>query len=178
MASVPESGLRREQVEINRLAWAFGISLLVHCLTFGIYEAGHKFGLWRNLQALSWLRSTPMLTKFLKPNQPQPPPPPELPIVFLDVNPIQATPEPPKNPKFYSNKNSVAANPDTQLDTDKPKIDGKQTEVPKTVSAPREKFTPLQPTPSPQTPQPPAPEERPKPAEPSGDLVMAKTAPE
>ena len=42
----------------------------------------------------------------------------EIPLVFVEVNSIAATPESPKNAKFYSDKNSVAANPDADKITD------------------------------------------------------------
>ena len=67
--------------------------------------------------------------------------------MFVNVSPAQATAEPPKDAKFYSDKNSRAANPDADKITDIPKIDGKQTEFVKTEDIPRKKFTPLQPSP-------------------------------
>jgi hypothetical protein len=170
---LPESSLRAERAEINRLAWAFAISLLLHALIFGTYQAGQKFGWWQSFHWPAWLQSNKMLGNiFKKKNQPSPPIQQELPLVFIDVSPEQATPEPPKEAKFYSNKNSQAANPDPSLDTNTPKIDGKQTDVPKTQDVPREKFAPLQPS-APQQP-----EEKAKPTETPGDLVMAKPSEE
>ena len=85
--------------------------------------------------------------------------------------------EPPKEAKYYSDKNSRAANPEPDKITEVPKIDGKQTEVAKTEDVPREKFTPLQPSRPMAPPQEAQPEVKPKPAQPPGDLVMAKPAP-
>lgn len=168
MSVVPQSAGRSKGAGSNRLAWAFAISLVLHALTVGTYQAGHKFGWWQRAHWPAWLRSSPGLMSFLKKNAKPPETPKDLPLVFIDVSPEQATPAPPKDAKFYSNKNSVAANPDPKLDTEIPNIDGKQTNVPKTEDVPREKYVPLQPSPPPQ------PEEKPKPSEAPGDLVMAK----
>lgn len=80
--------------------------------------------------------------------------------MFVNVSPAQATPEPPKDAKYYSDKNSRAANPNADKITETPKIDGKHPEIVKTEDVPRQKFTPLQPSPPPEPPketQPPAP---------------------
>jgi hypothetical protein len=104
--------------------------------------------------------------------------PREIPLQFIDVSPAQTAPEPPKDPKYYSNKDSVAANPEPQVDTEVPKIDGKQTQVAKTEDVPRVTPAPLQPTPPPsREPQPPEEEQKPKLAEPPGDLALAKAEP-
>lgn len=173
MAVVPETAVGGERADSNRLAWAFAISLILHSLVFGTFQAGHKFGWWNKANLPAWLRSHPTLLSLLKKKEKEAErAATEVPLVFIDVSPAQATPEPPKDPKFYSSKNSVAANPDPQLDTETPKIDGKQEHVPKTEDVPREKFLPLQPAAPPQV------EEKPKPTEAPGDLVLAKPDPE
>jgi hypothetical protein len=67
-------------------------------------------------------------------------------MVFVEVDPSAFSSEPPKDAKFYSSKSSKAANPDTQADTDIPKIDGTQEHVVKTEDVPRQKSFPLQPS--------------------------------
>ena len=71
------------------------------------------------------------------------PPPPvpkqDEPMIFLEVDPDQAAPEPPKDAKYYSSKNSRAANPEPDKITETPKIDGKRPEVVKTEDTAREK---------------------------------------
>jgi len=120
-------------------------------------------------------------------------------LIFVNVSPAQATAEAPKDAKFYSDKNSRAANPDADKITETPKIDGKHPEIVKTEDVERPKFTPLQPTPPPEPPkekQPPPPEPpketppppleppkvaqkeaKPKPAYTPGDLTLAKPSP-
>lgn len=99
----------------------------------------------------------------------------EMPLVFVEVDPLQAVKEAPKNAKYYSSQNAKAANPDAQVETQQPKIDGNQTHVPKTETTEKPKAFPLQPT-----PKPPAPvgkdEAKPKGGPKIGDLAMVKPA--
>jgi outer membrane biosynthesis protein TonB len=179
-----------EQAEVSRLAWAFAISLAFHALVYGGYYTGDKYHVWQNLHWPAWLQPPKFLTELIVPKKPVPPPLPrqELPLVFVSVSPAQATAEAPKDAKYYSDKNSRAANPDADKITDTPKIDGKHPEIIKTEDATRPKYTPLQPTPPPQPPKetkPPTPEPpkvaeteaKPKPAYTPGDLTLAKPSP-
>jgi outer membrane biosynthesis protein TonB len=178
---MPGASLRQERTEINRLVWAMVISLALHLTCVGIYQGGKKFHWWDHLQFPRWMQ-IPMLSELLekkKSQQAVKPPLADIPLVFLGVSPDQATPEPPKNAKFYSDKNSIAANPDADKESDTPKITGTQTDVPKTQDVPRNKeFTTLQPSP-PQVQQAPQEQEeqKPKPTELPGDLTMAKPGP-
>ena len=136
--------LRMGRPEISRLVWALVISLLLHLTIYGTYELGKKYNVWQNLHWPKWIQKVKELAAI--PKQPaHPVVPQEVPLMFVDVNPQQATPEPPKNAKFYSSKNSQAANPDTSADTEMPKIAGQQTEVLKTEDTKRTKFDKLQP---------------------------------
>jgi hypothetical protein len=201
IARMPRWSLRLEQAEFSRLAWAFAISLAFHLLVYGGYHTGKKYNLWQNLHWPTWLQPPKILTDLLIKKKQSPPPPQrqDIPLMFVNVNPAQATAEPPKDAKYYSDKNSRAANPEADRITDTPKIDGKQTDVVKTEDVARPKFTPLQPSPPseppketkpppPQPPKetpPPAPERpkeaqveaKPKPAYTPGDLTLAKPAP-
>lgn len=56
-------------------------------------------------------------------------------MIFLDVTEPAA--EPPKNAKYYSDKNSRAANPDSTEISNQPKLTGTQKDVPKTENAPK-----------------------------------------
>lgn len=53
-------------------------------------------------------------------------------LVFVDVDPSQATADAPANTTFYSTVNSRAANPTVKRETSRPQMDGKQDKVPKT----------------------------------------------
>lgn len=176
MANFPASALRQSQRDLTRIGWAFAISVSLHLLIAGTYYAGKKFGVWEKLHAPAWLKTTRMLTELLKKQQNAARQSPEIPLMFVDVNPQVATPEPPKNTKYYSDKNSKAANPEPDANTDAPKIEGKQTQVVKTEDVPRSKAFPLQPAlpkPDPVAPQP-EPEAKPKPTYTPGDLALAK----
>ena len=121
-----------------------------------------------------------MLTDLIQKQEPVKPKEREriIPLEFVEVTQQQATTEPPKDAKFYSDKNSQAANPKSDAETDTPKLLGQQTHVPKAEDVPLEKFTPLQPVlPKPVEPPPkeePLPETIAKPAAIPGDFAMAK----
>ncbi len=171
--------LRPERAEVSRLAWAFALSLAFHLLVFGGYETGKKYNVWQNLHWPAWLHM-PRVFKELLPRKVEPPPPrtsQDIPLMFVNVNPAVATAEAPKAAKFYSDKNSLAANPEPDKLTNIPKISGKQADVPKTEDVPRQKFTPPQPTPAAQPAQKEQAEIKPKPAYTPGDLTMAKPSP-
>src|SRR5689334_16986882 len=147
IAGTPEVSLRPDQAETSRLTWAFALSLALHLTVYGVYYAGHQFGWWKNLQWPEWLRSSKMLTELLQTPQIQPEEREiEVPLVFVDVAPHQATLETPEKTPYYSDKNSVAASPKPKVE-DLPKIDGKQTDMVKTEDVPLSKAFPLSPTP-------------------------------
>jgi hypothetical protein len=87
--------------------------------------------------------------------QPTPPPPAQpkpsknkkLPNIFVQVDPKQASTKKPNDTDNYSNKNSLAANPEPS-NKPKPKIDGSRKEIPRThdISQPaKAKLEPAQP---------------------------------
>lgn len=103
----------------------------------------------------------------------------EVPLVFIDVEAIQATKEVPEQAKYYSSVNSIAGNPDTQVDAEVPKISGTQEVVPKTTDTPR-KIEKTEPEPMPLQPSPvtaePAPDLQPVKPEPVSKVVSKKEA--
>jgi outer membrane biosynthesis protein TonB len=175
MARAKQDSLRYSSFETERLTLALLISLLLHLAVWGGYEGGKKLGWWEKLRQLTQTHQA------AKKNPPAPAvQQTEEPEIFVDVS--HAEPEPPKQTKYYSNKNSIAANPNAHRDEKQPELNGKQKMVPKTEDTPR--LVKLQPTPPPQPAQPqekPAPETPPaKPAPPNdpmslGDLQLAKT---
>jgi outer membrane biosynthesis protein TonB len=177
IAGIAVGAERQERAESSRLAWAFTVSICLHLLIFGTYEAGKKFNIWDTLRWPDWLRPVKQLVEALKA---KPPPPPvekqrEIPLVFVDVDPALASQEPPKNAQYYSSHNAQAANAEANKDTDIPKITGEQIHVVKTEDVTEKKFVPLQPDPPPPTPPPePQEEAKPKPEQPIGDLALAK----
>jgi hypothetical protein len=171
---VPETSLRLAKPELSRLAWALAISLALHLLSYGGYEIGKKFNIWQQLHWPVWLQRAKVFAAI--PKQPaRQPVQQEVPLTFVDVNPQLATAEPPKDAKFYSSKNSQAANPDADKDLDIPKINGKQTEVVKAEDTQRTKYDKLQPDFAQLARDREAAEQaKPKTTKPPGDLVMAK----
>ena len=165
--------MRPGRFDYKRLAWAFAISLAVHLLFYG----GYRFS--RNVLP-GWLERAKMFTALAEALRPKPPvvPPAQpsaSPLVFVEVNPAVATPEPPKDAKYYSSQNSKAADIESKLNTDTPKITGNQEHVVKTQDAPRP-FDKLQPSapPAKETETAEVAKPKPKPAPVIGDLAMAK----
>jgi hypothetical protein len=77
----------------------------------------------------------------------------EIPLTFVEVDPALAS-EPPKNPQYYASHDTTAANPDSDKDLVLPKIDGKETRVPRLYNNPRPQPEPLQPISLPKPPEP------------------------
>ena len=125
------SSLRFSPRERRWLTLALMLSLFVHLGAWGGYEAGKKFGWWERVPKQS--RTHPPDKK----NSPPLPPSAnaEPPLVFVDVSHVE--PAPPKNTKYYSDKNSAAANPEAQKDLNQPKLAGKQKDIPKTENVPQ-----------------------------------------
>ncbi len=147
IAGMPKNSLRHQSGEYSRLAWALVISCAIHLLLWGGYWGGKKLNVWDRLVIPSWLSPLKKVVEVLKKKEEPPKEQPIPELVFVDVSASQAVPDPPKNPKGYSDRNSVAANVNADKITDLPKIDGTQTRVVKTASVEPEKFAPLQPSP-------------------------------
>jgi hypothetical protein len=166
------------QADSSRLVWAFVVSMLLHLFIFGGYYTGKKYNIWQNLHWPSWLQPIERLAEMLKKKPPpQPQQPQDIPLMFVNTSPAQATPEPPKDANFYSDKNTQAANVNADQDTGVPKITGKQTEIVKTEDVPIEKFAPLQPSKPAQPTQQEQTEVKAKPTLAPGDLTLAKPDP-
>jgi hypothetical protein len=152
-------------LESRRLAWALALSLAAHLLVWGGCELGEQLGVWQRLHLPAWVH---VLKAKIQPARPLVQE--TEPLVFVDVNPEQATADAPKNTKYYSSQNSRAANPEAERNTNVPQLNGKQTEIAKTEDVPRPNFSKLQPTAPQANPQ----REAPHPMLDPGDLTLAK----
>jgi outer membrane biosynthesis protein TonB len=184
-AELPARSLRIAQVESSRLVWAFVLSLVFHLLLWGGYTGGKRVFSWMQINRPGWLLPLKLL------HRPSPPPkkPAEPPVLtlnltppplaqYVDVSPAQAASEPPKNPKFVSSRNSQAANPDIDKESDVPKISGERPDLLKADDVPRQDKVALQPIVPPAEPSPQEqPEEKPKPKPAPGDMTVAKAEP-
>jgi outer membrane biosynthesis protein TonB len=132
--------LRFSRLEKERLLIALVVSLCLHLGVWGGYQVGKKTGLW---QKMHW----PLAKKLFpapKPVVQQTPPP-----IFLDV--AEESAEPPKQAKYYSDRNSRAANPDANRESNQPKLNGKQTVMARVQDSDRlVKAKPTPPAPTPQ----------------------------
>ena len=162
------TSFRPGRAELKVLAWAFGISLAAHLLTYGTYELGAQLGLWAKFDWATLLhKPRHPQTAVTKLNGAPQYSEEQIPLVFIETTPVQAVQEAPKNAKFYSDKNAVATNPKADKETDVPKIDGNQAQIPKTETTPRDQIVPL-------APSLPAPELRTVPKQTTGDLALSK----
>jgi outer membrane biosynthesis protein TonB len=153
--------LRLSSPEMRRLGLALVLSLAVHLLGWGGYEADKQLGLSQRLHWPTWLPRLAIMKIMPAPtpqnNEPQ--------LTFVEV--AQPAPEAPPEAKYYSSQNSRAADP-TKGNKEIPQLNGKQTEVVKTENVPRPNFNKLQPaTPAPQQKSQPA-------AVRPGDLTLGK----
>ena len=123
------SSLRFGRRESVRVAAALLVSLLVHLSIWGGYHVGHKLGWWQKLHPPAWLRLEPK-----KKPLPAQASRDQEPTIFVDVS--HADTEAPAKAKYYSDKNSRAANP-VEANANVPVITGKQKDVPKTEDVPK-----------------------------------------
>jgi hypothetical protein len=154
--------LRPTRFETERLGLVLALSLAAHLAAWGGWEIGRQLGVWQRLPRLAWLQPAPKIL--------QPPQSPEEPLEFVTVE--QPTAQPPPTAKYYSSRNSQAANPEANREMPIPQINGKQTDVPKTETAPKPNFNKLQPAPQPVAQQQP----QPQPSLTPGNLTLASPA--
>lgn len=169
--------------EKNPLATALVLSLVIHCLVFGLWKAGSHYDWWKHhpdwITALTrWVAKVhrPLIPRIQSRQQPQPAAQEKvIPMTFVEVDPETVTTEAPKDAIHYSSKNSKAANPDVNLDREIPKVDGTQDKVTRLMDNEKPKPFPLQPS----APAQPKPEElAPAPPKPTpGDLALKVDAP-
>lgn len=179
-ARASTSVMRMDHAEGNRLAWAFGVSLVAHLLLWGCWYSDHKYHWFEKVRLPQWVQAAKIVPEFLKKSQQlsQPPINREPPLIFVDVSQAQAVVEPPKEAQYYSDKNSLAANPRADVVTGIPKIEGKQTDVPRTEDVPKTDFHPLQPSPAKvEQADKPGEMEKGPPVAASGDLALGKPDP-
>jgi hypothetical protein len=124
------SSLRFGRRESERVIAALLISVLVHLAVGGGYYAGKKLGVWQRLHLTGRqpaAKKYELQAQISHANQQDP-------TIFVDVSHADA--EAPVKTKYYSNRNSRAANLD-EANENVPKITGSQTEVPKTEDVPK-----------------------------------------
>jgi hypothetical protein len=106
----------------------------------------------------------------------------EPPMIFVEVMPHQATPDAPEEAEFYSALDSRAANPEVEVDTGAPKMEGEQDLVMRTADVPRPpvevlQAAPVEPIEEESDEFVEATEPAPRPVEPVGDLAVVTPTP-
>lgn len=161
---------------VRPIAWSLLLSLAIHVALLTTLEVGSRYDLWRfspfaMIAKLLGVKpagesATAKAPDAAKPAEPEAR---DIPMVFVDVDPSQATLETPPETPFYSPVNSLAADADPVDDQLQPRLDGKQDKVLKTMDTQRSAATPLQPS----QPQEAAPAS--KPGEPKPEVVERVT---
>lgn len=133
------------------VAVALVLSLVIHLALYGAWQVGKQNGWWKHQAAWLVKLTQKLTTPRAAALQPRPAQPrqQEIPLTFLEVDPATVVEKPPENAKFYSDKNTVASNPDPDTKP-VPKIDGQQTQVARVMENPKPLPFPLQPAPKPQ----------------------------
>lgn len=143
-----------QRTATHLLVRAFLLSLAVHLGVFGLVELGHRYDLWRLSPLATLARLLRPEVRELAAQATRKPPAPsetaprrveEVPVIFVDVDPSQASEEEPEQTRYYAAVTSRAGNPETRRDTGQPHLDGTQELVPKTLDTDRA-AVPLQPT--------------------------------
>lgn len=164
----------------NFVLRALILSVIFHSTLGGGFELAKHMGWLKKDFTPAWLaRATQAMLTLKKPQPVVPKPQQEPPMMFVEVDPQVSTKEAPDKAKFYSSKNSKAANKDRDDDATVPDIAGSQTKIAKTEDVSPAKPVPLQPSaPKPIPDLEKARENVPKPkgGPPIGDLAYAKPA--
>ncbi len=153
--------LQLSRRESGRLGLALALSLAAHLFVWGGYEIIKEFNWFPQLQRLA--KKMEFIPPPVQKSEPS--------LEFVTVE--QPSTEAPEDAKYYSSKNSRAANPDADRDTNVPKLNGSQTDVPKTETVSKPDFNKLQPAPKPMNSEPVQPPQ-PTPVVAPGDLSLGK----
>jgi hypothetical protein len=163
----------------NSLVRAFALSLAFHFILFSGIEIGRSMGLWQTTAIPAWLSDAVLESMRTSAEQSKKNKEQDLasmhetPLLFVEVDPVQTTVTPPKEAKYYSSRNSTAANPDPAKEMEVPRIEGKQTKVTKTLDVSK-----LQPAPTPKPEPLKTTPETPKPLEPTVAEAKPEVKPE
>jgi hypothetical protein len=171
--SAQDFGLTNRRMGRDPLVIALIASLVVHLALYGTWQVGKNLGWWRYHP--NWLTQlSQKLAQAARAREQKPKPAAQeltIPLSFVEIDPLTSTPEPPADAKYYSSKNSKAANPDPKNEPI-PKVDGNQDKVVRLMDNEKPKPFPLQPTPKPPEPEPPV-ETKPKQDAP-GELALVR----
>jgi len=155
------------------------LSVLLHLLVVSVWREGQARGWWRNLTMPRWMQLISSAMMPLTPKKLAAELPAQTQLTFVEVDPAQATPEPPKKPMFEGAKNTVAANREIKVPSEKPDIDGLQEKYLKTTedAKPTPKPVAATPPPTPQQTPPPTPQPTPPPTPPQPQNTPHQNAP-
>lgn len=132
---VQRDSVRYTAHDMRRLLWAFLISAAVHfgaCEGYQVGKRYHLFQSWAVTELLNTVHrvfSAVLGEPMSEVDRAQTEP--EMRLVFIEVPPAVETTHPPARPRYYSDRNALAGNPEPDSKSDRPKIDGTQMEIPR-----------------------------------------------
>ncbi|HEX4350823.1 MAG TPA: hypothetical protein VH251_10565 [Verrucomicrobiae bacterium] len=128
-ANDEHGSLRLGRRESARVVVALLLSVILHFAFWAGYETGEKRGWWDKFKTLSWLHLSlkPFALQAQLAHDKRP-------DIFVDVS--HADSDAPAQTKFYSNKNSRAANQD-EANSNVPKINGTKADIVRTENVPK-----------------------------------------
>lgn len=131
------------------LVTAFTLSLIIHVFLFGFWRIGKQLGWWQH-QATWLLQIAKKKKPSAVPTRRTPPQqavtrPREIPLTFVEIDPLTAVKEAPKDAKYYGLQNTKAANPDLNIEREAPKLEGSQEKTVRLENVPKPLPFPLQP---------------------------------
>jgi hypothetical protein len=152
------------------------VSVLLHLLVVSIWREGRAQGWWRNLTMPHWMQ---LISKTVLPTTPKKLAadlPSQSQLTFVEVDPALATPAPPKKPMFQGAKNTLAANREIKVPSERPNIEGLQEKYLKTTENAKPKPQPVAPAPppAPSVPQTTVRQNAPKQSFTPGDMALAR----
>ena len=153
--------LRPGRLEGERILLALAISILIHALIWGGYELNRDYHWTARLPLMSAKRVQVRQVQRL-----------EQPLEFVMVN--TPSTEAPANPKYISNKNSVAADNSQKKSEESPQLDGRQADMPMTEDQIRAQIAKAQAAAAPQQASQSQGNSESKPAQSSGDMTLGK----
>jgi len=159
------------------IAAALAASLVVHACLYTTWLVGKEYGWWKQqptwhlFSAIFKPRPKPIQKARAAEQQAMQPQERVIPLQFVDVDPTALEEKPPPETKYYGERSARAANPDDSVESNVPKVDGKEERLVRLEDSQKPKAFPLQPS---------EPPEKAEQAKPKNDLLgdLAKLNPD
>lgn len=132
--------------DLRRWLWALLVSAAVHFGACEVYRVGVRYHLFQSrvvtesLNVVHRVFSAALGGPVRETDRSRTDT--EMRLVFIEVPPAVETTQPPARPRYYSDRNALAGNPEPDSKSDRPKIDGTQTDIPRLMDVKEPGLTP------------------------------------